>query len=421
MLERDSELRAFLESGLVMDSAVLAQYTSLSESLSRYTGLLTEFSDEWRRSTVINTEVAATSESLLNSFDQLDITTADLASASVEAAHDGTAEVEALVGGSILRSLAILCASILIGAFFAVCITRGIVAPINAVILSLSQGTEVIEEATTRMGVASRDLSEGVSSQAGSLEETASALEEVSSMIRTSADNAKTTDIDAQKTCEMVQAGAADMREMSEAMSKINHQADRISNIIKTIEEIAFQTNLLALNAAVEAARAGEAGKGFAVVADEVRNLAGRSAAAAKDTAELITGTVESVHSGSEILSRLSGSYDEIAHGISEIQDIIAQIANATSEQSQGVEQINNAVAQMNRVTQQNATGAEESAASVKNLEGQLTDLHGSVQTLKGIVSGAKTQGIKERVAAIGTKILPPSLRLTGPMPMAGA
>ena len=413
--QRDN-VRDFVAAGGFEDPAVEAGYVEIQGRLDAYTEAVGQFAAEWVRCSTLNTSIGQESELVLNAFDALDESTSNLVIGSADDAYNGTVEIDAIVDRSTIGSAIILAIATVIGCALALIITRSIVRPINSVIVSLTHGEQIIGEAAANISQSSQDLAEGVTEQAASLEETSSALEQVSAMTKASAANANNTNANTRKTAELISGGAEDMREMSAAMAKINEQADRISNIIKTIEEIAFQTNLLALNAAVEAARAGEAGKGFAVVADEVRSLSGRSAQAAKDTAELINATVDSVRSGSGILQRLSGSYDEIEKGVGSIGELISQIANAADEQSQGVEQINTAISQMDKITQQNAAGASESAASVQNLEGQITDLRENVATLQSIVSGGNKTRTRRNAPA--GRMAPPSRQLTGPAVM---
>src|SRR5258708_25224821 len=158
---------------------------------------------------------------------------------------------------------------------------------------------------------------------------------------------------------------------MVAAMNDINTSSDKVSKIIKVIDEIAFQTNILALNAAVEAARAGEAGLGFAVVADEVRNLAQRSAQAARETAEKIEDSIRKSEHGVELNAKVGLSLHEIVDKARKVDTLVAEIAQACKEQTQGISQINLAVTQMDKVTQTNAASAEESASASNELAAQ--------------------------------------------------
>ncbi len=288
-------------------------------------------------------------------------------------------------------SLAIIIAGILsliIGIALSTWLIHNITGPINRIIETLKSGSDQINSAAGQIASASQSLAEGSTTQAASLEETSSALEQMASMTRQNADNASKTNETTISNNKLVSEGVHAMSQMTEAMNDINDKSEKVSRIVKTIEDIAFQTNLLALNAAVEAARAGEAGKGFAVVADEVRNLSQRSAQAAKDTTELITGTVESVKHGSEIASHLTTSFSSIAEGSQKVGDLINQIAAATNEQAQGVDQVNTAVAQMDKVTQQNAANSEETASASEELSAQASTWVDSIGELVGLVSG---------------------------------
>jgi methyl-accepting chemotaxis protein len=179
------------------------------------------------------------------------------------------------------------------------------------------------------------------------------------------------------------------MGRLTDLMGEITKASEETSKIIKTIDEIAFQTNLLALNAAVEAARAGEAGAGFAVVADEVRNLAMLAVEAAKNTANLIEGTVKKVKDGSNLVSRTNEASQQVAGSSAKAADLVAEIAAASNEQAQGIDQINTAVTELDKVTQQNAANAEESASEAEEMSAQAETMQGIVGELVAIVGGA--------------------------------
>src|SRR6188768_4042131 len=197
---------------------------------------------------------------------------------------------------------------------------------------------------------------------------------------------------------------------MATAMSDLRKASASVAKIIKTIDEIAFQTNILALNAAVEAARAGEAGAGFAVVAEEVRNLAQRSASAAKETADTIGEAVRMSELGAKLSGKVAIGFNDIAAKTQRLDGIVAEIAQASHEQNEGLQQINTAVRQMDTVTQGNASGAEESAAAAEELNSQAVTLKDCVNQLLRIVNGqgASQLPVTPVVASCGSRRMAP-------------
>ena len=272
-------------------------------------------------------------------------------------------------------------------------VVRSITVKLANIIENLNSTSTQVSAVASQISTSSQSLSEGSTEQSASLEETSSALEEMASMTRQNADNSNKTNQNMHNNNLLINSGSNDVSNMIRAMSEISDSSEQISRIIRTIEEIAFQTNLLALNAAVEAARAGEAGKGFAVVADEVRSLAQRSAQAAHDTTSLIQTTIEKVKNGSTIAKQLGTSFNEIENGSNMVSQLISEITSATDEQAQGVEQVNVAIAQMNSITQQNAATAEESAAVAEELSAQAENLNEMVHGLMTLVNGASFSG----------------------------
>ncbi|MGE5581121.1 MAG: methyl-accepting chemotaxis protein [Bacillota bacterium] len=278
--------------------------------------------------------------------------------------------------------------AITLGILIAYRITRSITKPVNRIVNELAKSSSQVAVASNQLAASAQQLSQGSAEQASAIEETSSTLQETASMIQQSSANTKIATQLAGEGNEAANKSGDEMQEMMNSIQEIKKSSDQIAKIIKIIDDIAFQTNILALNAAVEAARAGEAGMGFAVVAEEVRNLAQRSAQAAKDTAAIIETNIELSNKGVTVAERVREALNGITNQAKKINELMDEIAASSREQAQGIEQVNKAIAQMETVTQQNAANAEESASATRELSAQADSLRKIVLELSQLVNG---------------------------------
>lgn len=251
---------------------------------------------------------------------------------------------------------------------------------------TLSQIQSVAQQVNSEannLSSGSQSLAQGTTEQASSLEELSATITEISHHVKKSADNASHAETISNKAGLEVENGSQQMQSMVKAMDEISDNSKEIGKIIKTIEDIAFQTNILALNAAVEAARAGAAGKGFSVVADEVRNLAQKSSEAAKNTTGLIEKAVQAVERGTAIADTTAQSLERIVDGSTQTIKLIQEISQATKEQSLSINQVTTGIDQVSSVVQTSSATAEESSATSLELAEQAQKLNSLVERFK--------------------------------------
>ncbi|MCH5204974.1 MAG: cache domain-containing protein [Oscillospiraceae bacterium] len=252
----------------------------------------------------------------------------------------------------------------------------GLIRNISVSADSLMSGTEQMSEGTQR-------VTEATQTQAEAVRTLVSAINEVSDEIHKNTENAERADKLSNETAEKISLQDKEISNMLSAMDEIKTSSNKIGEIIKTIEDIAFQTNILSLNAAIEAARAGQAGKGFAVVADEVRNLAAKSAEAANNTTSLINASIEAVRHGAEIAESTAAAMGQVKSFSEQTSAIISEISTASERQTLSVNKIKSEAENIDTVTQQNASTAEQSAASCQALSQMSVILKEQVAKLK--------------------------------------
>lgn len=298
-------------------------------------------------------------------------------------------DVDKVAQGTFLQVLffTIIVTAIVIVLSF-ITIVKEIVESMDRITRDLDDSSRGVSVASSQLDSASQKLAEGSTEQAASIQETSSTLEETASMVQQNRENTQQAATLAKQSKEYANKSNGEMQKMMTAMEDLRKSSAEISKIIKVIDEIAFQTNILSLNAAVEAARAGDAGKGFAVVAEEVRSLAQRSAQAAKDTTEIIESNITLSENGAKIAKEVQQSVSEIDLQSKKVSDLLEEISVATDEQAQGVSQINKAIAQMEIVLSSNASTAEESASASKTLYEQTLNMNEIIARLNTVVSG---------------------------------
>ncbi|MEW6708499.1 MAG: methyl-accepting chemotaxis protein [Candidatus Riflebacteria bacterium] len=240
-----------------------------------------------------------------------------------------------------------------------------------------------IASGSEELSSASQAMSKGITLQASSIEEISATVNEIAGQAKNNSKNASDANGFAKEAHSLANTGNSEMKNLMQAMSQINNSTGKISKVIKVIDDIAFQTNLLSLNAAVEAARAGQQGKGFAVVSLEVRNLANKSAQSAKESAELIEQAVQNVKDGLNTAQKTASILEEILNSNIKVSTLLAGISSSSEEQAKGIIQVNEGIDLISKVTQENTATAEETASTAEEMSSQAQNLARSLEFFK--------------------------------------
>lgn len=264
-------------------------------------------------------------------------------------------------------------------------INRGL----SELLLQISRSADHVAAGSEQVSSGSQNLAQGTTEQAASVEELTGMMSEISDQAYRNSRDAQEASEKAQMVKENATESSRSMQEMVKAMAEISGKSDEIRKIVKTIEDFSFQTNILALNAAVEAARAGDRGKGFSVVANEVRSLANQSSAASKSTAALIQSSLQAVENGRKIANETDNALAEVVSGIDNVSELLFHITDASSKQFDANRQVTENINLISEVVQTNSATAEECAAASEELASQ-------AQLLKELVSHFKLADLAE-------------------------
>jgi hypothetical protein len=265
--------------------------------------------------------------------------------------------------------------------------------PIKGVIEAIGQSSVQFGEASGQVAAAASQLANSTGELAASAEQTLSALTAMSASSQTNATRAREALLSANEARTLMEDGRQAATQMVQSIHELRESAGQSAKIIRTIDEIAFQTNLLALNAAVEAARAGDSGRGFSVVAEEVRNLAGRSAAAARETAQRLEASQTHAAKSVAVAERLVTALGAVDDAVGHMRGLMDEVTAESDRQSGSSQQAANAVSEMDRISQDTAASAEQSAATSEELASQAAELMRIVDTLRAMVGTANGNG----------------------------
>jgi methyl-accepting chemotaxis protein len=332
------------------------------------------------------------SEKLLPAYEELQRNGRDFLTNQREKMSADTQEVQA--SASATRVLAFVFVVLTIGCSLLISlVVRQMNSGLGGMGSQVSEGAQQVARAATQMGAISQSLAQGASEQAVSLEQTSVSAEQVNRMVQRNAKSSREAAEHTNDANRLLTGANQKLEQMLDSMRDISSSSERISKIIRVIDEIAFQTNILSLNAAVEAARAGEAGMGFAVVADEVRNLAQRCSQAAKDTSGLIEESIQHSKTGKVRLDEVAAAMRQVTDSAIQVQRLSNEVNSGSEEQARGIEQISKAILQIQQVTQQTAASAEEGASAGAQMSAEADHLQSAVNRMRAMLGMSDGSG----------------------------